>query len=54
MAVKKKIVQVYNPKTKRWVKIDREIGKVVAHKKSPGPYKNVPRYRPSKRKSKKR
>jgi len=41
---KEKYVQVYNPLTDRWVKIDREIGKVVAHKKSTGPYKNIPQH----------
>lgn len=48
---KKRYVQVYNPLTERWVKIDRETGKVVAHKKTPKPYKNVPKY---KKKTKKR
>jgi len=42
---KSKRVQVFNPKTKRWVKIDRASGKIVAHKKTPGPYKNVPKHR---------
>ena len=42
---KKRYVQVYNPLTGRWVKIDRETGRVVAHKKSPKPYKNVPKYK---------
>jgi len=34
-------VQALNPVTKRWVKIDTETGKIVDHKKSPGPYKSV-------------
>jgi len=34
-------VQVLNPVTKRYVKIDTERGRIVDHKKSPGPYKNV-------------
>ncbi len=43
MATKKRdIVQVKNPRTGRYVKIDRSAGKIVAHKKSSGPYKNVP------------
>lgn len=42
MATKRNIVQVKNPKTNRYVKIDRSAGKIVAHKKSAGPYKNVP------------
>ena len=36
------IVQVKNPKTGRYVKIDREEGMIIAHKKSQGPYKDVP------------
>lgn len=42
MAKKKDVVQVKNPKTKRYVKIDRTAGKIVSHKKSSGPYKGVP------------
>ncbi len=44
MSVPKKksdVVQVKNPKTGHYVKIDRAQGKIVAHKKSDGPYKNV-------------
>ncbi|MDO9518115.1 MAG: hypothetical protein Q7J10_08725 [Methanosarcinaceae archaeon] len=40
--VKKDIVQVKNPKSGHYVKIDRSIGKILDHKKSEGPYKNVP------------
>jgi hypothetical protein len=36
------IVQVRNPKSGRYVKIDRTKGRIIAHKKSAGPYKNVP------------
>lgn len=36
------IVQVKNPKTGRYVKIDRTIGRILSHKKTPGPYKNIP------------
>ena len=39
---KKDVVQVKNPKTNRYVKIDRDKGQIVSHKKSEGPYKNVP------------
>ena len=35
-------VQVCNPVTKKFVKIDRRIGAIVAHKKTSGPYKNIP------------
>ncbi len=34
-------VQYLNPKTQRWVKVDTKTGKIVGHKKTPGPYKNV-------------
>jgi len=36
------VIQVKNPKTKRYVKIDRSAGKIISNKKSEGPYKNVP------------
>lgn len=39
--MKSDIVQVRNPRTDRYVKIDRSAGKIVAHKKSAGPYKGV-------------
>jgi len=35
-------VQLRNPKTGLYVKIDKEVGRIVSHKKSPGPYKGVP------------
>jgi hypothetical protein len=38
---KSSVVQVKNPKTGHYVKIDRSQGKIVAHKKSSGPYKGV-------------
>ena len=43
MAIKKKdVIQVKNPKTNKYVKIDRNAGRIVSHKKSDGPYKGVP------------
>jgi hypothetical protein len=49
MAIKKSsssrkhdVVQVKNPKTGHYVKIDRSVGKIISHKKSDGPYKGVP------------
>ena len=36
------MVQVKNPRTGLYVKIDRTVGAIVAHKKSSGPYKGVP------------
>jgi hypothetical protein len=42
MAAKKDIVQIKNPRSNRYVKIDRAAGKIIAHKTTQGPYKNVP------------
>lgn len=42
MAKKKDIVQVKNPRSGHFVKIDRASGKILDHKKSDGAYKNVP------------
>ena len=39
---KRDVVQVKNPKSGRYVKIDRDKGRILDHKKSKGPYKNVP------------
>jgi hypothetical protein len=39
---KKKIVQIKNPRTGHYVKIDRAAGEIIGHKSSNGPYKNVP------------
>ena len=36
-------VQVLNPVTKRWVKLDTQTGRIIDHKKTPGPYKGVRR-----------
>jgi len=41
MVKKKDIVQVKNPKSGHYVKIDKNAGKIVAHKSSKGPYKGV-------------
>ena len=40
--MKKDLVQILNPRTKRYVVVDREKGQVVSHKRSKGPYKNIP------------
>lgn len=37
----KDVVQIKNPKSGRYVKIDRSAGRIVGHKKSDGPYKGV-------------
>ena len=34
-------VQLLNPKTNRWVKVNTETGAIISHKKSPNPYKNI-------------
>jgi len=34
-------VQVLNPVTRRWVKVDTKTGKIVEHKKTYGPFKGV-------------
>jgi hypothetical protein len=30
--------------TELWVKVDKETGKIVQHKKTPGPFKDVPKH----------
>ena len=42
MSKKKDIVQVKNPKSGHYVKIDRSVGKIISHKKSSGPFKDIP------------
>jgi len=49
MSKKKDVVQVKNPKTGRYVKIDRDAGRIISHKKSSGKYKGVPVARKSKK-----
>jgi len=39
---KKNIVQTKNPRTGKYVKIDRSKGRIVDSKKSDGPYEGVP------------
>jgi len=41
-AGKHDLVQVKNPRTDRYVKIDRTVGTIVSHKSTKGPYKDVP------------
>lgn len=41
MVPKASLVQIRNPRTDRYVKINRAEGKIISEKKSPGPYKNV-------------
>lgn len=42
MPKEKDIVQIKNPRSGHYVKIDRAEGKIIDHKKTEGPYKNVP------------
>ena len=39
---KKDVVQTKNPKSGHYVKINRSEGKIMSHKKSNGPYKDIP------------
>jgi hypothetical protein len=41
-------VQILNPRSERYVKIDRAAGVIVSTKQSPGPYKGVPIVRKTK------
>jgi hypothetical protein len=36
------IVQVKNPKSGLYVRINKATGNITGHKRTPGPYKNVP------------
>ena len=36
-----RFVQALNPKTKKYVKIDRKEGKIISHKRDSEPYKNI-------------
>ena len=42
MAKKRDIVQIKDPKSGHYVKIDKSAGKIVSHKKSGGPYTDIP------------
>ena len=37
-----RFVQLYNPRSGHYVKIDRQEGGIISHKKTAGPYKNIP------------
>lgn len=45
--MKHDIVQLKNPVTCRWIKVDRTTGCIIGHKKSKGPYKNIKKARKS-------
>jgi len=36
------LVQIRNPRTGHYVKIDLVAGNIIGHKVTPGPYKNIP------------
>lgn len=38
----KTFVQIKNPRTNKYVKIDRTTGSIISHKKTSKPYKNIP------------
>ena len=38
-------VQVFNPRTKRWVKIDTTTGRIVAQKADSRPFKHIRKYK---------
>lgn len=42
MAKKRDVIQTKNPRSGKYVKIDRDKGKIIGHKKSEGPYKDIP------------
>jgi len=42
MANKKGVGQTKNPRSGKYVKIDRDKGRIISTKKSEGPYKGVP------------
>lgn len=39
--IPKDIVQILNPKTNRYIKIDRTTGTIIEYKSTKGPYKNI-------------
>ena len=41
MGFQKNRIQVLNPKTKRWVKIDTKKGKIISVKSDNNPYKGI-------------
>jgi len=43
-----RIIQVFNPIIHQWVKMDRYTGRILARKKTPGPFPEITKYRPSK------
>jgi len=39
---KKELVQIKNPKTGKYVKIDKTKGLIISHKKTVGPFPGIP------------
>ena len=40
--MKDEIVQLKNPRTNKYIKINRSKGLIISHKKTFGAYKNIP------------
>ncbi|GAF84477.1 unnamed protein product [marine sediment metagenome] len=38
---KRHLIQIKNPRTGRYVKIDKNIGKILSEKRTKGPYKGI-------------
>jgi hypothetical protein len=51
MKAASKVVQLKNPRTGRYVKVDRSKGEIVSVKSTPGPYKNVPIFKRASKRS---
>jgi hypothetical protein len=47
--IKSDVVQIRNPKTRKYVAIDRERGVITARKKTAGPFKGIPIYKGDKK-----
>lgn len=45
MGLKTKFFQAFNGLTDRWVKFSSETKKIVAHKRTKGPYSGIPKRR---------
>lgn len=45
-------VQMFNPRVKRWVKLDTKTGRILGHKSDRKPYKNIEIYSGKKQRAK--
>ena len=39
--MKSDLIQIQNPRSKRYIKTDRARGRILGHKKTKGPYKGI-------------